>query len=169
MINAIKLSLYSKLTPAQRNDVRTLLAVMDCEKKAGILSCLTELIGANNEQTPQQAMNCLTELVAQLVLECELTAADVIESNLLHPLAQSILYFCQWSVDYLLPTDRIPVHILTDLYNLNTLTFSDNWVEVIETNLNRIATYSQNTNGNNVTTALFEAIINAVYDSVMPS
>ena len=71
MINAIKLSLYSKLTPAQRNDVRTLIAVMDCEKKAGILSCLTELIGANDEQIPQQAMNCLTELVSQLVLECE--------------------------------------------------------------------------------------------------
>lgn len=169
MINAIKLSLYSKLTPAQRNDVRTLLAVMDCEQKAGILSCLTELIGTNDKQTALQAKNCLTELVSQLVLECELNAADVIESNLLHLLTQSILYFCQWSVDYLLPTDRIPVHILTDLYNLNTLTFSDNWVEIIETNLNRITTYSQNTSGVNITTALFEAIINAVYDSVMPS
>lgn len=169
MINAIKLSLYSKLTPAQRNDVRTLLAVMDCEQKAGILSCLTELIGSDDEQTALQAKNCLTELVAQLVLECELNAADVIESNLLHPLTQSILYFCQWSVDYLLPTDNIPVYLLTDLYNLNTLTFSDNWVEAIETNLDRIATYSQNTTGKNVTTALFEAIINAVYDSFMPS
>lgn len=169
MINAIKLSLYSKLTPAQRNDVRTLLAVMDCEQKAGILSCLTELIGSDDEQTALQAKNCLTELVAQLVLECELNAADVIESNLLHPLTQSILYFCQWSVDYLLPTDNIPVHILTDLYNLNTLTFSDNWVEVIETNLDRIAMYRQNTTGKNVTTALFEAIINAVYDSFMLS
>lgn len=103
--------------------------------------------------------------VAMIIADRQDTAQDYIDENLVPTLVQVLTHFCDWCNKYISYGDRIPDYRISDIFIIASTAHHDYWHEPIANNLSYIpALVKETQGGKNVSTALFDAIINTAYD-----
>ena len=96
--------------------------------------------------------------------ECE-TAQDFINEDLIPTLVRVLSHFIDWCNAYITNGDRIPDDRIGDIFTIASTASHDYWHELIANNLSYIpALVKETQGGKNVSTALFDAIINTAFD-----
>ena len=105
------------------------------------------------------------EHVAMIIVDRQDTAQDYIDDGLIPTLVQVLTHFCDWCNKYITKGDRIPDDRISDVFTIASTAHHDYWHVAIANNLSYIPALVQSTQGGkDVSTALFDAIINTAYD-----
>lgn len=114
------------------------------------------------EQTHKEFVR---ELVACVIADQQDTADDYTDSDRITVLAGAIAFFVEMCVKYITKGDRLPTDRMADLFIVADGTVGDWYQDTIADNLAFIPTLVQTTQGGkDVSTALFDAVLNTAMD-----
>lgn len=108
----------------------------------------------------------IMDMLAEIFITFEEeTHQDYIDGGLIPTLTQVLSHFCDWCSLYITAGDRLPYRRVADIFVIATTASHDHWYEPIANNLSYIPALVSNTKGGkDVSTALFDAIINTAFD-----
>lgn len=111
------------------------------------------------------AKDFIRGMVAMIIADRQETAQSFIDEDLIPTLVQVLSHFIDWCNVYITNGDHIPDYRITDIFAIASTAHHDYWHEPIANNLSHIpALVKETQGGKNVSTALFNAIINTAFD-----
>ena len=111
------------------------------------------------------AKDLIRNMVARIIADRQETAQDFIDEDLIPTLVLVLSHFIDWCNAYITDGDLIPDYRITDIFAIASTAHHDYWHEPIANNLSYIPALVKKTQGGeNVSTALFDAIINTAFD-----
>lgn len=111
------------------------------------------------------ANDLIKDMVAIILDDRQETAQKFIGEDLIPTLVRVLSHFLDWCNAYITKGDSIPDDRIADIFTIASTSHHDYWHAPIANNLSYIPALAKSTQGGkNVSTALFNAIINTAYD-----
>ena len=154
--------MYNTLTTEQKQEVNTVIEAIG-ETDNEMLTTKAQALYPDAPDT--LAKDLIRNMVAVIIDERQETAQDFINEDLIPTLVRVLSHFIDWCNAYITNGDRIPDDRIGDIFTIASTASHDYWHELIANNLSYIpALVKETQGGKNVSTALFDAIINTAFD-----
>lgn len=154
--------MFNALTHTEQQEVNTIIEAMG-ETDNEMLTNKAQALYPDAPDT--LAKDLIRDMVAMIIADRQDTAQDFIDEDLIPTLVQVLNHFIGWCNAYITNGDRIPDYRITDIFVIASTAHHDYWHEPIANNLSYIpALVKETQGGKNVSTALFDAIINTAFD-----
>ena len=154
--------MFNTLTHTEQQEVNTVIEAIG-ETDNEMLT--TEAQALYPDAPDTLAKDLIRNMVARIIADRQETAQDFIDEDLIPTLVLVLSHFIDWCNAYITNGDRIPDYRITDIFAIASTAHHDYWHEPIANNLSYIpALVKETQGGKNVSTALFDAIINTAFD-----
>lgn len=154
--------MFNTLTHTEQQEVNTVIEAIG-ETDNEMLT--TEAQALYPDAPDTLAKDLIRNMVAMIIADRQETAQDFIDEDLIPTLVLVLSHFIDWCNAYITNGDRIPDYRITDIFAIASTAHHDYWHEPIANNLSYIpALVKETQGGKNVSTALFDAIINTAFD-----
>lgn len=154
--------MFNALTTEQKQEVKALVQAIGETNVQALRQYTAQMFPDSTSLTHLEFVhNC----VAMIIADRQDTAQDYIDENLIPTLVQVLTHFCDWCNKYITNGDRIPDDRISDIFAIASTAHHDYWHEPIANILSYIpALVKETQGGKNVSTALFDVIINTAFD-----
>ena len=155
--------MYNTLNYTQRQEVCTVIEAIGETDNEMLTTKAQALLYPDAPDT--LAKELIRNMVARIITDRQETAQDFIDEDLIPTLVLVLSHFIDWCNAYITDGDRIPDYRITDIFAIASTSPHDYWHETIDNNLSYIpALLKETQGGENVSTALIDAIINTAFD-----
>lgn len=147
------------------NEQQEVITVIEVIGEADNEMLMTKAQALYPDAPESHAKGLIEDMVAMIIADRQATAQDFINEDLIPILVQVLSRFLDWCNAYIANGDRIPDYRITDIFTIASTAPHDYWHEPIANNLSYIpALVKETQGGKDVSTALFNAIINTAFD-----
>ena len=154
--------MFNTLTRTEQQEVNTVIEAIGETDNEMLTTEAQALLYPDAPDT--LAKDLIRNMVARIITDRQETAQDFIDEDLIPTLVLVLSHFIDWCDAYITIGDRIPDYRITDIFAIASTTHHDYWHERIANNLSYIpALVKETQGGENVSTALFDAIINTAF------
>ena len=155
--------MFNTLTPTTQQEVNTVIEAIGETDNEMLTTKAQALLYPDAPDT--LVKDFIRNMVARIIADQHGTAQDFIDEDLIPTLVLVLSHFIGWCDAYITDGDIIPDYRITDIFAIASTAHHDYWHEPIANNLSYIpALVKETQGGENVSTALFDAIINTAFD-----
>ena len=155
--------MFNTLTHTKQQEVNTVIEAIGETDNEMLTTEAQALLYPDAPDT--LAKDLIRNMVARIIADRQETAQDFIDEDLIPTLVLVLSHFITWCNAYIADGDLIPDYRITDIFAIASTAHHDYWHEPIANNLSYIpALVKETQGGENVSTALFDAIINTAFD-----
>lgn len=147
------------------NEQQEVITVIEAVGEADNEMLMTKAQALYPDAPESHAKGLIEDMVAMIIADRQVSAQDFINEDLIPTLVQVLSHFLDWCNAYIANGDRLPDYRITDIFTIASTAPHDYWHEPIANNLSYIpALVKETQGGKDVSTALFNAIINTAFD-----
>lgn len=158
--------MFNKLTPSQQETITSIYDNLCQENKDLLNEAVAKLL---SEKTENERKVFVLDMITYIQQDRYLDDKDFYDENLNDILVEVLHFFCTMCHKHISKGDKIPVQLVRDLFIIATVSpIEQEWERMIANSLSYIPlTLAGVTGGENVSTALFTAIISTAFDYEM--